>query len=310
MGWEKVRTPDTPRLVLDEYNFITSFILRLPEFYRAFTYAKAAATKPTNCLNLDTRWYDFNDSFLTLGTTMRDKSGAMAPLIAIIGSDGSGKSTVAEHILEWIGRYGPAGQAHLGKQSGNVGRAIGQWPLVGAAMDRLIRRKADDVNERLKEDKQPTLLPALVISAFTLRRKRRFKRMLAMRKQGLIVVTDRYPQVAVPGAYDGPGFPDSPGGSRLVLGLARREQAMFEWMASYRPDLVLRLNVDVDTAFARKPDHRRDALARKIAVTPYLTYSGAPIVDIDANQPLEQVFKDAEAAVARVMAERGYALKV
>jgi thymidylate kinase len=240
---------------------------------------------------------------------MREESGAMAPLIAIIGSDGSGKSTVCDHILEWISHYGPAGRAHLGKQSGNVGRAIGQLPLVGAAMDRLIRRKADDVSDRLKEDRQPSLLPALVISAFSLRRKWRFKRMLAMRKQGLIVVTDRYPQVAIPGAYDGPGFPDSnQGGSGLVLRLARREHAMFEWMASYRPDLVLRLNVDVDTAFARKPDHRRDALARKIAVTPHLTYGGAPIVDIDANQPLERVFKDAEVAVAQVMAERGYVL--
>lgn len=244
--------------------------------------------------------------FLNAGTIMRDDSGAMAPLIAIIGSDGSGKSTVGDHILEWIGRYGPAGRAHLGKQSGNVGRAIGQLPLVGKAMDRAIHRKADDVNRRLKEDKQPTLLPALVITAFTLRRKLRFKRMLAMRKRGLIVVTDRYPQVSVPGAYDGPGFPDSRGGSPLVHALARREQAVFEWMATYKPDLVLRLNVDVDTAFARKPDHRRDALARKIAVTPYLTYGGAPIIDIDANQPLEGVFRDAEAAVARVMAERGY----
>ncbi|HVI56215.1 MAG TPA: hypothetical protein VM621_14325 [Luteibacter sp.] len=230
----------------------------------------------------------------------------MAPLIAIIGSDGSGKSTVGDHILQWIGRYGPAGRAHLGKQSGNVGRAMGQWPLIGPMLERAIHRKVDDVNRRQKEDKQPSLLPALVISAFTIRRKRRFKRMLAMRKQGLIVVTDRYPQVAVPGAYDGPGFPDTRGGSGLVLALARRERAIFEWMASHRPDLVLRLNVDVDTAFARKPDHNRDALARKIAVTPTLTYNGAPIVDIDANQPLAQVFKDAEAAVAKIMAERGY----
>lgn len=237
---------------------------------------------------------------------MRAESGAMAPLIAIIGSDGSGKSTVGDHILEWIGRYGPAGRAHLGKQSGNVGRAIGQLPLVGGVLDRVINRKADDVNRRLKEDKQPTLLPALVITAFTLRRKLRFKRMLAMRERGLIVVTDRFPQVSVPGAYDGPGFPETSGGSPVVLALARREKAVFEWMASHRPDLVLRLNVDVDTAFARKPDHRREALARKIAVTPRLTYAGAPIVDIDANQPLEQVFKDAEAAVAKIMAERGY----
>jgi hypothetical protein len=131
--------------------------------------------------------------------------------------------------------------------------------------------------------------------------------MLALRRQGLIVVTDRYPQVEIPGAYDGPGFPETSRGSWLVVRLARYEHAVFDWMASYRPDLVLRLNVDLDTACARKPDHRREALARKIAVTPLLRYGGAPIVDIDANQPLETVLAQAQAAVARTMAERGYA---
>ncbi len=240
---------------------------------------------------------------------MQAPSSAMAPLIAVIGCDGSGKSTVCEHILEWIGRYGPAGTVHLGKQAGNVGRSLGRLPLVGAAMERLIRRKSDDVNDRIKEDKQPSLFPALVISAFTLRRRRRFKRMLALRQRGLIVVTDRFPQLEIPGAYDGPGFPEASQGSRPVLALARHEHAIFEWMANHRPDLVLRLNVDLDTACARKPDHRREALSRKIAVTPLLTYSGAQIVDIDTNQPLANVLKEAEAAVARVMAERGYAVK-
>lgn len=233
----------------------------------------------------------------------------MAPLIAIIGCDGSGKSTVSEHILAWIGRYGPAATVHLGKQSGNVGRAIAQWPLIGRALDRKLHREAEVVNARLKEDKQPGFLPSLVIGAFTIRRWRRFKRMLALRHRGLIVVTDRFPQVEIPGAYDGPGFPAGAKGSRFVLWMARREHAVFEWMASHRPDLVLRLNVDVDTAFARKPDHRREALRRKILVTPYLTYSGAPIVDIDTTQPLARVLEEAEAAVAKVMAERGYTVK-
>ena len=241
---------------------------------------------------------------------MNEQSGAIAPLIAIIGSDGSGKSTVCEHIVAWINTcYGPAGWVHLGKQAGNVGRALARLPLLGAAMDRQIRRKVDGVNERIKAAVQPSLLPALVISAFTLRRRFRFKRMLALRKRGLIVVTDRYPQVEIPGAYDGPGFPDTEHGSRLVVRLARHEHDTFKWMASHRPDLVLRLNVDLDTACARKPDHRRETLRRKIEVTPLLTYSGATIVDIDANQPLARVIEDAKAAVARVMAEQGYSLQ-
>ena len=232
----------------------------------------------------------------------------MAPLIAIIGADGSGKSTVCEHIVEWIGRYGPAGRAHLGKQSGNIGRALGRLPLVGGAMDRKIRREVDGVNDRMKADLQPSLFPALVISGFTLRRKLRFKRMLAMRKRGLIVVTDRFPQVEIPGAYDGPGFPDTSRGSPLVVRLAKFEYATFAWMAGYKPDLVLRLNVDLDTACMRKPDHSRAALGRKIAVTPLLTYGGAHIVDIDASQPLSNVIAEAETAVAQVMADHGYAI--
>ena len=240
------------------------------------------------------------------GKAMREQSGVMAPLIAIIGADGSGKSTVCEHIVGWIGRYGPASRVHLGKQAGNVGRALGRLPFVGAALGRKIYRKVDRVNDGIKTERQLSLLPALVIIAFTLRRRFRFKRMLALRKRGFIVVTDRFPQVGLPGAPDGPIFPSSPRGSWLVLRLARYERATFEWMAAQRPDLVLRLNVDLDTACLRKPDHRPEDLRRKIAVTPLLTFGDAPIVEVDANQSLARVIEDAQSAVARVMAARGY----
>lgn len=240
---------------------------------------------------------------------MQAQFGGVAPLIAIIGCDGSGKSTVCEHILAWVSRYGPAATTHLGKQSGNVGRALGRLPLVGTYFERLIRRKTKSVHARVKADIQPSLLPALVISAFALRRRLRFRRMLALRRRGFIVVTDRFPQMEVPGAYDSPEFPVGARGNVVVRWLARREHAMFVWMTRQRPDLVLRLNVDLDTACARKPDHRRESLARKIAATPLLTYNGAPIVDIDAVQPLAAVLAEAEAAVAGVMAGRGYTVQ-
>ncbi|HAI2248345.1 TPA: hypothetical protein HI076_001473 [Escherichia coli] len=46
------------------------------------------------------------------------------PLIAVIGSDGSGKSTVCEHLITVVEKYGAAERVHLGKQAGNVGRAV------------------------------------------------------------------------------------------------------------------------------------------------------------------------------------------
>ncbi len=81
----------------------------------------------------------------------------------------------------------------------------------------------------------------------------------------------------------------------------------FQRMTRYRPDLVIRLNVDLDTACRRKPDHRRELLRAKIAVTPRLSYKGAPIVDIDANRPLAEVLIAVKAAVAGELARHGRA---
>ena len=38
-----------------------------------------------------------------------------------------------------------------------------------------------------------------------------------------------------------------------------------------------------------------------------LTFNGAPIVEIDSTQPLTKVLVEAKAAVAKTLAERGYA---
>ena len=77
-------------------------------------------------------------------------------------------------------------------------------------------------------------------------------------------------------------------------------------MAIHKPDLVIQLKVYLEVAGARKPYHKRESLARKIAITPQLTVGGAQLVDIDANQPLEQVLVDVEKAITDFMTARGY----
>ena len=234
------------------------------------------------------------------------KSAALPPLIAIVGCDGSGKSTVSEALLAWVGGYGPAAAAHLGKQQGNAGRWFAGLPLVGSWFERLIGRKAATVHSSRSKNKAPDFLPALVMHAFTLRRVRRFRRMMKLRQQGFIIIADRYPQLDIPSAFDGPDMSVAADGSRFVNWLAQREQTAFEWMTSYRPDLVIRLNVDVDTAYARKPDHRREALERKIEIVHQFTFNDAPIVEVDAAQPLDIVLAAAKAAVSPTLAEHGY----
>jgi hypothetical protein len=88
----------------------------------------------------------------------------------------------------------------------------------------------------------------------------------------------------------------------LVGLLASAERRRFATMTVQAPDLVLRLNVSLNVAAARKPDHRLAALARKVADLPRLRFGGAPIVDLDADMPFDQVLARAQAAIEALLA--------
>lgn len=219
------------------------------------------------------------------------------PLIALVGSDGSGKSTVGDALLAWMRTRRPTVLHHLGKQTGGIGRAIKRWPLLGGRIEGGIAERADFA----QRERRPDLVTALVVYAFSMRRVRRFRAMLADRARGLAVLADRFPQVEVPGPMDGLGLAAVAGAGGMLGSLARREHRRYAWMAAHRPDLVIRLNVDLATALARKPDHRPSSLARKIHDMPLLTFGGAPVLDLDATRPLDEVIDRAKAAIAPLL---------
>ncbi len=219
----------------------------------------------------------------------------MAELIAFVGCDGSGKSTLSTDILAEVAQERPVELCYLGLGSGTMGERLKRWPLIGPALERRLSRKARQT--RTRGQKIPGLPTAIVVYLFSLARLRRFRRMLALRRAGVTVITDRYPQVEVPGFYDGPGLSAGRPGSWAVAALARQERRIYDWMAGFRPDVVIRLNVDAETAHARKPDHGYELLRQKVSVTPGLRFGGARIVDLDSCEPYGTV----RAAVAQVV---------
>ena len=233
------------------------------------------------------------------GGNVRLQSTAEGFLIAVVGCDGSGKSTLTADLLVELAKRGPVARCYLGLGSGEIGNRIKRWPLVGPMIEARLADKARQT--RTKGERIPGLATALVIYAFSLLRLHRFRRMLDLRRRGVTVVTDRYPQTVVPGFYDGPLLSAASAASRPVAWLAAREYKLYAWMAGHRPDLVIRLNVDVATASARKPDHEPEALRQKIAVTPLLSFAGAPIVELDSCSPYPEVREVALAAIDRTM---------
>lgn len=216
----------------------------------------------------------------------------LAPLVAIIGADGSGKSTLAADLATDFARVRPAQRVYLGLGSGELGHKIASLPLIGRLLGKRIEKKASTTRDPAA--RIPGTLTALVVYWFSRKRKARFDAMMALRRRGVLVITDRYPQVEIPGFYDGPGLSAARADSKMVRWLAKREARLYAEMAAELPTIVLRLNIDADTALARKPEHGRSLVEQKIAVTPLLQLGGARIVDIDASMDYAQ-----ERALAR-----------
>ncbi len=227
----------------------------------------------------------------------------LAPIIAVVGCDGSGKSTLAADLLAHVKRSRPADTVYLGLGSGAMGNRIKAWPIIGPLLERILSSRANRARD--PKDKIPGIVTAFVLYRLSLRRKDQFDRLLAMRESGIAVVTDRYPQIEVPGFYDGPGLSAARAEGRMIQKLAAKERTIYERMAAYVPTLVIRLNIDAETALARKPDHARALIERKVAVTPSLTFNGAPIVDLDATMPYDKELALAIAATDKALGKIG-----
>src|SRR6266540_6050069 len=155
------------------------------------------------------------------------RAGTDGLLVALIGSDGSGKSTLCRNLHVSFSSEIETVSVYFG--SGDGRSSILRWPLV-----RLRRLLPAPPGRRQREasgphrDRGPSgwLGPARVVWALALAREKRQKlrRATLARERGRLVVCDRYPQAQIPGTNDGPllhGWHHSRW--RLTRLLARRE---------------------------------------------------------------------------------------
>lgn len=236
-------------------------------------------------------------------------SGHLAPpttsgaIIAVVGCDGSGKSTLTADLFARLSEERPTELVYLGQSSGNILIWIQGLPLIGNAVGRYLLRRS--TRAHAKEDKAASqdITTALVIYLLSRWRHHKFRRMLALSRRGVVVIADRYPQAEVPGFYfDGTGLAATDATKGFVRWLARRELRLYRKMANHLPTLLIRLNVDAETAHARKPDHKLSMLREKANVIPTLNFNGAHILDLDGRTDYPKVL---QAALTEVYAAVG-----
>ncbi|WP_017346966.1 hypothetical protein [Pantoea sp. A4] len=239
---------------------------------------------------------------------MRDQTPPFTHLplvnvIAITGCDGSGKSTLAVSLAEHFAAQHTTELLYLGQSSGHIGKWISNLPVIGGIFGRYLLKKSAGVHA--KPTTPPGNATALVIFLLSYWRVFKFRRMLKKSRQGTLLITDRYPQAEVAGfRFDGPQLAKTVGGNRWVQLLRKREQKLYQWMSSFKPSLLIRIDIDEETAYSRKPDHDIQALREKISVIPKLNFNHADILDLDGRDPAEHVLNASIQAIQPLLKTR------
>lgn len=230
-------------------------------------------------------------------------------LVAFVGADGSGKSTVTAAITRWLNADLDTVRVYFGNGKGAISLPRRLLEFVAALARRAAQRRrgspAGDpsgpapAGRGAGKSRVRDWGDLLWILALSRERRQRFDQARHARNRGLVVICDRFPQSQLPGLNDGPWLGHwlrHPSPLRRMA--ARRELAAIRLAEQCPPDLVVKLHVPIDTAQARRPAIAATQLVQKAEQIAALSYPGAPrVVDIDASQPLERVLLDVKRAL-------------
>jgi|ETNmetMinimDraft_2_1059921.scaffolds.fasta_scaffold00502_10 thymidylate kinase len=246
--------------------------------------------------------HKINQRYFHQPTTAGLRVGKKGKVIACIGTDGSGKSTITNELTKWLSwKFNPI-PIYFGSGQGTI--SLLRLPLKLLASI-FTSNSSGNIEKVYKQEKANSTSPlhaikkvGLITWALLLAREKRIKlkKMIKARNRGMIIICDRFPQKNIQYLSDGPLLMDHlQSKSSIMKKLARWEFKTYELAFNNAPDLVLRLNVSPNIAVKRKSDITLNELQTKSNTLKTLQYGkSTKIVDIDANMPLQEVINKAK----------------
>lgn len=165
-------------------------------------------------------------------------------VIAIVGPDGSGKTTVAQTLVEALSSGSKAGTLHLGgPPNGTRLTRLPRALIIG--MRKLLRIAQGGISWEEAKGRYPTI-QALLDVCTAIDRNYLARQCHAQKKHGRTIIADRYPG-RVPGAASGPRR--SKGSEWMARTLHRLELRIYQSVPM--PDVVIRLDAPVELTVLR-----------------------------------------------------------
>ncbi|MEA2854668.1 MAG: hypothetical protein QOE02_4689, partial [Rhodospirillaceae bacterium] len=222
-------------------------------------------------------------------------------MVAMIGVDGSGKSTSVATMRAWLGSKVDVVPIYFGTGDGRPSLLLRPFKLAMPLM-RVLKSKPKGASHGKISGHAPGLLYSLLLMvwavAVALDKRKKLAAARRGTNRGLIVLADRYPQNQILGFNDGPLL------TRLTVvphWLRRFEGAAYALARRLPPDLVIKLVVTPETAARREPEMDPAIIRERIAALQRLELPGARVVCVDAEQPLAEVIRAVKHEIWRLI---------
>jgi thymidylate kinase len=215
-------------------------------------------------------------------------------VVAVVGGDGSGKSSTVDAVVAHLGPHLAVHRSHLGKPPRSLAtrtlrRALRRWRSRG---------RLSELDLRPWE--HPVRFPGYWFLAWHLAigrdRQKEHRRIRRRAGRGAIVVCDRWPLLGIR-TMDVPRTSSLPGAGRRPLArmLARWERRCYAQILP--PDVLIVLRVPPEVACRRRADQDPGFVARRAEEIWSHPWGPSGAVVLDASRPLDEVVDDALSAL-------------
>jgi thymidylate kinase len=244
----------------------------------------------------------------SLQSTARPRLPAKATVIAFVGSEATGKSTILSEVEGWLGGSLRVRRVHAGKPPST---AITFVPHVLLPALRAIfpEQRTLRVEERYEDGDgegdraSRTVYPLLfgVRSVMLAYERRALLVRAAGSGRGTVVLCDRYPS-DTSGAPDGPQLAHLPmpsGRFSVRRALARLEDRLYRDIPA--PDLVFHLSAPLDVTLARNAARSKQEpegyVRFRHELSSRLRFDGAPVYRVDTDRDLQLVVREIQGVI-------------
>lgn len=254
---------------------------------------------PTDLALRMTRRVQWGAQHYLLRKPTRKRLARAGATVAIVGGDGSGKSTAVGGTTSWLSGPFDVHRTHLGKPRPSLLTLAVKGPMYLARSAGLLPGTNATVDPRTATLEDFPGNAWVVWHLLTARdRLREYRTARRVADRGGIVVSDRWPLQQIR-LMDGPRttwlLQDEERLGRLTRWLCRREAAIYAQVAP--PDVLVVLRIDPEVAVLRRHDEEASYVRARNTEVRSLSWAGTDAVVVEATLPPEEVLALIRSAV-------------